>query len=162
MRRPYAAAGGGGLAEARVEAGDRVVQVVGPHLEAGTIAGVAALANPVRLDLRSLLLQRCVRLVEPRATLSDPNVRNVLSGTPPADDVPLPSRIILVADAFEAMTSDRPYRAGLPEADAFAELEYHAGSQFDRECVTALRRALGAADPDPDPETALTLAVTLA
>lgn len=36
------------------------------------------------------------------------------------EDVPLPSRIILVADAFEAMTSDRPYRKGGPQAAAFA------------------------------------------
>ena len=62
------------------------------------------------------------------------------------DDVPLASRIILTADAFEAMTSDRVYRNGMPEADAFAELDRHAGTQFDPDCVAALRRALGAAD----------------
>ena len=65
------------------------------------------------------------------------------------DDVPLPSRIILVADAFEAMTSDRPYRKSIPEAAAFAELELHAGTQFDPRCVRALRRALGATDTQP-------------
>jgi diguanylate cyclase (GGDEF)-like protein/putative nucleotidyltransferase with HDIG domain len=58
------------------------------------------------------------------------------------DDVPLESRIILVADAFEAMTSDRPYRRGRPEADALEELERHAGTQFDPECVVALKQIL--------------------
>ena len=58
------------------------------------------------------------------------------------DDVPLESRIILVADAFEAMTSDRPYRRGRSEREAFVELERYAGSHFDPECVRALRRAL--------------------
>jgi diguanylate cyclase (GGDEF)-like protein/putative nucleotidyltransferase with HDIG domain len=58
-------------------------------------------------------------------------------------EVPLESRIILVADAFEAMTSDRPYRKGRPEAGALEELERHAGTQFDPNCVAALCRGLG-------------------
>ncbi len=53
-------------------------------------------------------------------------------------DVPLGARIIHVCDAFDAMTSDRPYRQGLPMARALAELRRHAGSQFDREIVEAL------------------------
>ena len=60
------------------------------------------------------------------------------------DAIPRESRMILVADAFEAMTSDRPYRAGRPEQEALAELERCAGTQFDPECVAALRRALTA------------------
>ena len=59
------------------------------------------------------------------------------------DEVPLESRVILVADAFEAMTSDRPYRRGRSEREAFGELERHVGTQFDAACVDALRRALG-------------------
>jgi diguanylate cyclase (GGDEF)-like protein len=58
------------------------------------------------------------------------------------EDIPLESRIILVADAFEAMTSDRAYREGRPEAEALAELERHAGTQFDPVCVAALRCVL--------------------
>jgi diguanylate cyclase (GGDEF)-like protein/putative nucleotidyltransferase with HDIG domain len=58
------------------------------------------------------------------------------------DDIPLESRIILVADTFEAITSDRPYRRGRTSEEALAELERHAGSQFDGDCVAALRRAL--------------------
>jgi HD-GYP domain-containing protein (c-di-GMP phosphodiesterase class II) len=54
------------------------------------------------------------------------------------DAIPLESRIIFVADAFEAMTSDRPYSAGIPIADALEELQACAGSQFDPEVVDAL------------------------
>jgi HD-GYP domain-containing protein (c-di-GMP phosphodiesterase class II) len=54
------------------------------------------------------------------------------------DEIPLESRIILVADAFEAMTSDRPYSPGVAVPDALAELEACAGSQFDPEVVDAL------------------------
>ena len=57
------------------------------------------------------------------------------------DQIPLESRIILVADAFEAITADRPYRACRPAAAAMAELERCAGSQFDPDCVAALARA---------------------
>jgi diguanylate cyclase (GGDEF)-like protein len=52
--------------------------------------------------------------------------------------IPQASRIMLVADAFDAITSARPYREGLPVAHAREELELHAGSQFDPECVAAL------------------------
>jgi putative nucleotidyltransferase with HDIG domain len=52
--------------------------------------------------------------------------------------IPLESRIILVADAFEAMTSDRPYRRAPGQDFALAELGRHAGSQFDPAVVDAL------------------------
>jgi len=53
-------------------------------------------------------------------------------------DVPLGARVIHVCDAFDAMVSDRPYRRGLPVAHALAELQRHAGTQFDVEIVDAL------------------------
>jgi diguanylate cyclase (GGDEF)-like protein len=54
------------------------------------------------------------------------------------DKIPLESRIIFVADAFEAMTADRPYRPGRSPEAALEELASHAGSQFDPACVAAL------------------------
>jgi diguanylate cyclase (GGDEF)-like protein len=52
--------------------------------------------------------------------------------------IPLASRILLVADAFDAMTSDRPYRDARSHEAALQELEEHAGSQFDPDCVELL------------------------
>jgi putative nucleotidyltransferase with HDIG domain len=54
------------------------------------------------------------------------------------DRIPLPSRIILVADTVEAMTSDRPYRKGLALEVVVAELHKYAGTQFDPACVRAM------------------------
>ncbi len=51
------------------------------------------------------------------------------------EDIPLYSRIILISDTFDAMTSTRPYRKGLPFEVAFAELREFSGSQFDPEIV---------------------------
>ena len=61
------------------------------------------------------------------------------------DAIPLESRIILVADAFEAMTSDRPYRQAPGQEFALAELRRNAGAQFDPAVVAALCRVLDGA-----------------
>ena len=58
------------------------------------------------------------------------------------DAIPLGSRIILVADAFDAMTSKRAYGPTLSESDALAELRRCAGSQFDPRVVEAATRAV--------------------
>lgn len=47
------------------------------------------------------------------------------------DQTPLLARIVAVADAFDAMTSDRPYRIGMQPEVAFAEMEKNSGRQFD-------------------------------
>ncbi|MDI6816136.1 MAG: diguanylate cyclase [Actinomycetota bacterium] len=49
------------------------------------------------------------------------------------DDIPLEARIIALADTFDAMTTDRPYRKALPIADAVNEIKRCAGTQFDPE-----------------------------
>jgi HD-GYP domain-containing protein (c-di-GMP phosphodiesterase class II) len=46
-------------------------------------------------------------------------------------EIPLEARILAVTDSFDAMTSDRPYRAALTHEEAIAELERCSGSQFD-------------------------------
>jgi len=51
------------------------------------------------------------------------------------EDIPLASRILLVCDAFDAMTTDRPYRKALPTDTALAELSANAGTQFDPRVV---------------------------
>ncbi len=59
-----------------------------------------------------------------------------------AAEIPLESRIIAVADAYEAMTGDRPYRAGVSVEDAVEELRKNVGSQFDGRCFNALVQAI--------------------
>jgi putative nucleotidyltransferase with HDIG domain len=54
------------------------------------------------------------------------------------EEIPMGSRILLVADAFDAMTSHRPYGAALPPDIALEELRANAGRQFDATCVSAL------------------------
>jgi putative nucleotidyltransferase with HDIG domain len=55
------------------------------------------------------------------------------------DQIPLGSRILFVADAYDAMTSERVYRSKLPHDRAIAELERCAGTQFDPDVVSAFR-----------------------
>ncbi len=60
------------------------------------------------------------------------------------DQIPLPSRVILVADTVEAMTSDRPYRSAMPLERVVDELHKYSGSQFDPVVVDAFLRLLEA------------------
>ena len=57
--------------------------------------------------------------------------------------IPIGSRIILACDAYVAMTTERPYRGALAQADAVAELRARAGTQFDPQVVEALLDLLG-------------------
>ncbi|MCL5676799.1 MAG: diguanylate cyclase, partial [Firmicutes bacterium] len=50
-------------------------------------------------------------------------------------EIPLGARIIAVVDAYDAMTTDRPYRSGMKPEDALAELRANAGTQFDPDVV---------------------------
>ena len=92
------------------------------------------------------------KILAPIARLSDvrPIVRHCHehfdgSGYPDrkvGSEIPLESRIILVVDAFHAMTSDRPYRKALPVEVASDRLESSSGSQFDPEVVRAFARLI--------------------
>jgi diguanylate cyclase (GGDEF)-like protein len=59
------------------------------------------------------------------------------------DEIPLGARIIFVADAYDAMTSDRAYRGRLTPQEAVSELQRCAGSQFDPQIVDVFARELG-------------------
>jgi len=58
------------------------------------------------------------------------------------DQIPLGARIIFVADAYDAMTSERAYQPAIPQREALAELERCAGTQFDPAVVKALAEEL--------------------
>ena len=47
------------------------------------------------------------------------------------EEIPLLSRILAIADAYDAMTADRVYRKALPKEEAIAEIKRNMGSQFD-------------------------------
>ena len=57
------------------------------------------------------------------------------------EEIPVPSRIIAVVDAFDAMTHGRPYQAAMSAERALAELRRHAGTQFDCAVVEAFATA---------------------
>jgi diguanylate cyclase (GGDEF)-like protein/putative nucleotidyltransferase with HDIG domain len=59
------------------------------------------------------------------------------------EDIPFGSRVILVADAFDAITTDRSYREASSLGEALVELYRGAGKQFDPEVVAALERCVG-------------------
>jgi putative nucleotidyltransferase with HDIG domain len=70
-----------------------------------------------------------------------------LAGT----QIPLGARVIAVADAYDAMTSDRPYRAALSSEIALAELRRGAGSQFDPQVVEAFLQPVPGRPPAEAP-----------
>ena len=58
------------------------------------------------------------------------------------EEIPIGARIVAVIDAYDAMTSDRPYRKALPKESAIKELKKGSGSQFDPKIVDAFLRVL--------------------
>jgi putative nucleotidyltransferase with HDIG domain len=71
-----------------------------------------------------------------------------------ADDIPLAARIVHVADAFDAMTTARAYRAARPASEAFDELERFVDTQFDAACVEALLTAMPTSQDIAEPALA--------
>ena len=67
------------------------------------------------------------------------------------DELPLASHFLIVADSFDAMTTDRPYRAGLSHEAALTEIERNAGTQFH----PAVAKAFVAVQRGADPATVL-------
>lgn len=71
------------------------------------------------------------------------------------EDIPFPARVVAVADAFDAMTSGRPYRPPRPLREALEELRKGAGTQWDRQVVEAFLAACQNLDPLPIPTPTL-------
>jgi len=53
------------------------------------------------------------------------------------DSIPLPARVVALADVFDALTHDRPYRTAWPLTDVLLEIQHQAGAQFDPDLVAA-------------------------
>jgi HD-GYP domain-containing protein (c-di-GMP phosphodiesterase class II) len=66
------------------------------------------------------------------------------------EEIPLAARIVFVCDAYNAMTTTRPYRTALPHEQAIAELVDNAGTQFDPEVVAAMVKVVAVAPTEPD------------
>ncbi|MEW6224386.1 MAG: diguanylate cyclase [Chloroflexota bacterium] len=66
-------------------------------------------------------------------------------------DIPLGARIVAIADAYDAMIHDRPYRAAISHEQAIIELREHAGLQFDPELVGLFCALYADRAPVPDP-----------
>ena len=66
------------------------------------------------------------------------------------DEIPLGARVVAVRDAFDAMTTERPYREPIGEAEALAELRRCAGTQFDPMVVDAFCSVLAREYPATD------------
>jgi HD-GYP domain-containing protein (c-di-GMP phosphodiesterase class II) len=62
------------------------------------------------------------------------------------EEIPVEARVLAIADAFDAMTSDRPYRRALSHDEALAEVERCAGTQFDPELVEIFVDLFGEAE----------------
>jgi len=65
-----------------------------------------------------------------------------------AEAIPLLARILAVADAFEAMTSERPYRPARTEKEALVELQNGAGTQWDPDVVKTFLKIMAAQSPE--------------
>ena len=68
-----------------------------------------------------------------------------------ANEIPLGARIVAIADAYDAMISDRPYQRAISHDAAIAELRLHAGTQFDPELVALFCDLYADRAPLPDP-----------
>jgi HD-GYP domain-containing protein (c-di-GMP phosphodiesterase class II) len=67
------------------------------------------------------------------------------------NEIPLGARIVAIADAYDAMTHDRPYKRAMTHTAAIAEMKQHAGTQFDPELVTLFSDLYANEAPTPDP-----------
>lgn len=71
-------------------------------------------------------------------------------------EIPLGARIVAIADAYDAMVNDRPYRASIGHSGAISELRKHAQLQFDPDLVALFCDLFGASAPMADPSLLIT------
>ena len=76
------------------------------------------------------------------------------------NDIPLGARIVAIADAYDAMIHDRPYKRAMSHEDAIQELRRHAGTQFDPDLVSLFCDLFATHAPSPDPTVAAMTAGT--
>jgi putative two-component system response regulator len=85
--------------------------------------------------VKPVVNQRVVEMIEHHHDYYDGNgMKQVVTG----EKIPLGARILAVADAFDAMTSDRPYRSAMSADEALSEIMRCSGTQFDPVVVTTL------------------------
>ncbi|HIJ79878.1 MAG: response regulator [Desulfobulbaceae bacterium] len=94
--------------------------IIKKHPERG-----AHILRPIESDARGSLIARIIKHHHEHFD------GNGYPGGLVGEKIPLMSRIIAIADTFDAMTSDRPYRKGLSRHNALLEIRKNAGSQFD-------------------------------
>ncbi len=137
---------------------DEVARAAELH-DVGKVAIPDAILNkPGPLDEAEWGFMRRHTIIGERILLSAPALRPVArlvrssherwdgSGYPDGlagEEIPLGARIVCVCDAFDAMTTDRPYRPRMRTEAALAELREAAGTQFDPRVVEAFARSLG-------------------
>jgi putative two-component system response regulator len=90
--------------------------------------------------VRPIVNEKIVEMIEHHHDHYDGNgLHQVIAGS----DIPLGARILAVADAFDAMISDRPYRSAMPITDIVEEIKHCAGTQFDPIVVAAFLNTVG-------------------
>ncbi len=90
--------------------------------------------------VRPVVNKRTVEIIEHHHDHYDGSgLHQVVAG----DDIPLGARILAIADAFDAMISDRPYRSALSTTEAIDEIKRCSGTQFDPVVVTAFLNTVG-------------------
>ena len=144
----------------------RTIELGGPLHDVGKLTiAVDVLVKPGRLDAHELLQIRAHPVAGARLLDGVRGLRKALpcvlhhherwdgAGYPhglAGKRIPLVARILAVADAFDAMTTTRPYRDAMPAAAALAEVRRCSGSQFDPAASRALLAAWDAGElPTP-------------
>lgn len=110
------------------------------HTEKG--ARILSLVGGVLKEAVAIVSAHHKYFFETEKPTPDKEKESAREEVPEAQDIPLGAAIIAVADAYDAMITDRPYRAGMQPWQAFEELEKGAGKQFHPGVVKAIKKVL--------------------